>query len=160
MGEQSAYCKYDLGNQLDAEECVQDVFVKLWQNRTSINLSHSLSSYLYRAVKNRAINILESRYARKNSIIPLPPTSDLHTTGMSADAKLMEKELSDALDSAIDALPTKCATVFKLSKMQGLSNNQISLKMGIAQKTIEGHITRALKQISGHLFPEKSLHKK
>ncbi|BAV06958.1 RNA polymerase, sigma subunit, ECF family [Filimonas lacunae] len=141
-----AQATYDLQNEAEAEECVQDVFVKIWKNRASLTLRYQLSTYLYRAIKNQAINVLEARYAKRNQLLPLPA----HVPGgaaPSADAALLEKELMAALEAAIAALPEKCAVVYRMSRLEGKNNQQIASELGIAEKTVEGHITKAIKGI-------------
>lgn len=141
-----AQATYDLQDKDDAEECVHDVFIKLWKNRANITLNHKLSTYLYRAVKNQVINTLEKRFALRNKIACLTDISDNFVP--SADATIIEKELLAALEQAIDNLPDKCAIVYRLSRNGNKSNREISAQLGISEKTVEAHITRALKNIS------------
>jgi len=141
-----AQATYDLKNSDEAAECVQDVFVKLWHNRINISLNHKLSTYLYRAVKNQTINTLERRYAIRSNTARLIDIADNFVP--SADASLIEKELLAALENAIDTLPEKCAKVYRLSRNEHKANREISAQLEISEKTVEAHITRALKHIN------------
>ena len=141
-----AQATYDLKNSDEAAECIQDVFVKLWHNRNNINLNYKLSTYLYRAVKNQTINTLEKRYAIRANVSRLIDIAD--NFAPSADTSLIEKELLSALESAIDTLPEKCAKVYRLSRIEHKANREISAQLEISEKTVEAHITRALKHIS------------
>lgn len=147
---------YDLRHSAEAEECVQDVFIKLWNNRQSLSLHYKLSTYLYRAVKNQVINTLEKRYALKNTV-PSIQTNKTESFAPLPDALLIEKELLAALEKAIAALPEKCAVIYKMSRVDGKTNREISAELGIAEKTVEGHITRAIKQVSGSLSGSTAL---
>jgi RNA polymerase sigma-70 factor (ECF subfamily) len=141
-----AQATYDLKNSDEAAECVQDVFVKLWHNRVNISLNHRLSTYLYRAVKNQVINTLEKRYTLRNNVARIIKIADNFVP--SADTSLIERELLAALESAIDTLPDKCASVYRLSRNEHKANREISVQLEISEKTVEAHITRALKHIS------------
>lgn len=142
-----AQATYDLRNADEAEECVHDVFIKLWRNRANLNLQYRLSTYLYRAVKNQVINTLEKRHTLRNNLESTNINMQ-HDFAPSADALLIEKEMLAAMEAAIDLLPDKCAAVYRLSRLEQRSNREISLELGIAEKTVEGHITRAIKNIS------------
>lgn len=141
-----AQATYGLQNEAEAEECVQDVFVKIWNNRASLSLKFKLSTYLFRAIKNQVINVLEKRYALRNQLVPLSQEADV-SSAISADAGLLEKELLAALEAAVAALPEKCGIVYRKSRFEGKTNQEIAQEMGISEKTVEGHITKAIKEI-------------
>lgn len=141
-------------NRLDdpetAEECVQDVFFRLWQRRESLALSHSLATYLAVAVKYRVINVMDKQYRLRNRI----EQSYIGTTeasSLSAEDYLLEKELMERIAASVNKLPEKCRIVFKLSREQGLTHKQIAAELDIAEKTVEAHISKALKDIRGDL---------
>lgn len=141
-----AQATYDLQNESEAEECVQDVFVKIWNNRATLSLRFKLSTYLYRAIKNQIINVLEKRYAKRNQLLPLPADLDVGSV-LSADSVLLEKELLAALEAAVAALPEKCGVVYRMSRFEGKTNQEIARELGISEKTVEGHVTKAIKDI-------------
>jgi len=145
-----AQATYDLQNEAEAEECVQDVFVKIWNNRKSLSIRYKLSTYLYRAIKNQVINTLEKRYAKRNQLSSYPADSTV-SMEPAADAAMLEKELLTALEAAIDALPEKCSIVYRMSRIEGQNNQKIAAQLGIAEKTVEGHLTRAIKDIRSNL---------
>ncbi len=141
--------KWDLRDQVDAEDCVQDVFIKLWNCRTGLTLRHKLSTYLYRAVKNQTINLLVKRNAKYNHL-PFNEANGNELFSPSADTSLLEKEMLQTLEAAIDALPDKCSKIYRLSRIEGRSNREIAAQMDVAEKTVEGHITRAIKQVAAY----------
>lgn len=142
-----AQAKWDLRDEQDAEDCVQDVFIKLWNCRTGLTLRHKLSTYLYRAVKNQTINMLAKRNTKRNHM-PFEEAPAMEIFSPAADSSLLEKEMLQILEAAIDALPDKCSKIYRLSRIEGQSNKEIATQMDIAEKTVEGHITRAIKQVS------------
>lgn len=145
-----AQARWDLHDEVEAEDCIQEVFIKLWNCRQGLTLKHKLSTYLYRAVKNQTINMLEKRYARKNQV-PVNAMQTVQLFSPAADESLLEKEMLQILESAIEALPEKCSRIYKMSRMDGKSNKEIAEKLDIAEKTVEGHITRAIKQVSTYI---------
>lgn len=144
-----AQAKWDLRDEVDAEDCVQDVFIKLWKCRAGLTLRHKLSTYLYRAVKNQTINMLAKRNSKRNHITFEDATGS-EIFSPAADSSLLEKEMLEILVAAIDALPDKCSKIYRLSRIDGKSNKEIATQMDVAEKTVEGHITRAIKHIAAY----------
>ena len=134
--------------EMEAEECVQDVFISMWQRRTSLVLKYSLSTYLWVAVKYQVINRLSSRNAKRN--LKTTVLKDEHTVA-AADEVLLERELKALIEQSVQELPEKCAMVFRLSREEGKSNKEIARALDISEKTVEGHITRAIKHIRTNL---------
>lgn len=132
-----------------AEEIVQDVFERLWVRRAEVTIEHSISTYLYSAVRYRCINYLKSR------IRDFVYEDDL-TTLDNADKntpydELVYKELEEALKVSIETLPEQCRLIFSLSRNSGLSNPEIAEQLGLSAKTIENQMTIALKKIRAFL---------
>lgn len=139
-----------LDDEQEAEECVQDVFVSLWKRRSQLELRYQLSTYLWMAVKYQVINRLDKRYAKRS----------LQTTGMpdnepavipSGEALVFEKELLERIEQAIGQLPEKCRIIYRMSREEGKTTREIARQLNISEKTVEGHITRALKDIRKYL---------
>jgi RNA polymerase sigma-70 factor (ECF subfamily) len=133
-----------LGIEAEAEECVQDVFVSLWRRRHEIELRYSLSTYLWVAVKHQVINRLDNRYAKRTL-----RTTELvdETIVPSSEEQLLEKELREQIAATVSRLPEKCRMVYHLSREEGKSNKEIAEELNISEKTVEGHVTRALRDI-------------
>ena len=139
-----------LDNHEEAEECVQDVFFRLWQRREDLQLSHSLVTYLAVAVKYRVINAMDKLYRLRNRWES--SYADLAKYEVfSAEDYLLEKELKEQIAGSINKLPEKCRIVFKLSREQGLTYKQIAADLDISEKTVEAHISKAMKDIRGNL---------
>lgn len=133
-----------LGVEAEAEECVQDVFLSLWKRRSEIVLKHSISTYLWVAVKHQVINRLDARYA-KRTLRTTELVDDLLTP--SSEELLLEKELREQINQTVARLPEKCRMVYHLSREEGKSNKEIARELNISEKTVEGHVTRALRDI-------------
>jgi RNA polymerase sigma-70 factor (ECF subfamily) len=135
-------CRY-LKDPVQAEEIVNDVFMKIWTDGPSIHIDSSLKSYLYKAVINRSLNALN-----KNKREPVRlEISDIQNEGYEI-SQMEENELMLKLYAAIDGLPEKCRQVFELSRFEELKQQEIADRLGISIKTVKNHITIALKQLS------------
>ena len=139
-------CKY-LKDPAQAEEIVNDVFLKLWQDGEQITIETSLKSYIYRAVINRSINALN-----KNKREILFITDPDIVSGESYEMRQMEEnELMVRLYAAIEKLPDQCRRVFEMSRFEELKQQEIADRLGISIKTVKNHITIALKQLNKSL---------
>lgn len=131
-----------------AEEVVQDIFFALWQRRGSLDIKYSLSTYLAVAVKYRIINLMDKQYRLRNKEKLLPPAVESEA---SIEEYIFEKELWERIEASIKQLPSKCQIVFRMSREKGMSNKQIAAELDIAEKTVEAHMSKALRDIRGNL---------
>ena len=138
-----------LKDQAEAEEVVQEVFYSLWKRRETLEIKYSLNTYLSAAVKYRVINKQSRSYTKSLDVAPLNqmPEQGIDSTQL----WFSERELKRQLDHHIEQLPEKCRLVFKLSRTQYLSNAEIARVMDVSEKTVEAHITRALKILKDKL---------
>lgn len=130
-----------------AEEVVQEVLIKLWDRRAQLQIQ-SLPDYLATAVKYTVFRALH-RQKRKEEItqqvIRLNDQYDLD------EERIYARFLQEYINGEVEKLPEKCQLVFKYSRHQGMSIIQIAQKLNIAEKTVETHLTKALKFIRGSL---------
>lgn len=140
-----------LNNVQDTEECVQDIFCSIWLRKESLFLRYSLGTYLSAAVKYRVINILDRRYRKRQKIAEADPHY-FNIFSPSAEVALLEKELVHRVELSIARLPEKCRIVYKMSRYEGKTHRQIAQELNISEKTVNNHLTKALKYISGNLL--------
>lgn len=142
-------CGFALGYLKDkdhAEDIVQELFVRLWQDRESLSIQASVKSYLFTAVRNRCLNAL----VVKKRMRPL----DEKMEAMPAGEEREENELSERMarvQAAIEALPTERRKVFRLSRNEGLKYHQIAERLDISVKTVENQMGKALKSLREEL---------
>lgn len=129
----------------EAEEMVQNAFLTIWEKRASLEVHTSLKSYLYRAVYNSSLNhVKHLKVQQKHEAFYRNTTTLEHENAIE---QLMENELHALAQKAIEELPSQCRMVFKLSRYENLSYNEIAEQMNLSVKTVENHIIRALKAL-------------
>ena len=129
------------------EDVIHDTFADLWNKQQDIDVQ-SVKSFLRGAVVNKCLAII-----RKESRIDLVEdhSHDLSSSEPSADQYIDRDNLEKEIHTIIDELPEKCGQVFKLSRLEGKSHQEISEAMGISKKTIENHMTKALRTLRDQL---------
>ncbi len=133
-----------VGDMNKAEDIVQDMFVKLWDERNKVNPDKSVKSYLYMMVKNHSLEILRRDGIGDKIAHDLFKSESEEQTSFD-DTEIEKYELLDQIYVSIRQLPPKCGEVFTLSKVNGLSYIQISEQLSISVKTVENHMGKALK---------------
>ena len=133
-----------------AEELVQEAFLELWRRRERLTADGSPQAYLFRSVRNRALNELRHRRVVERS----EPAALLETEPpRRADVQVMEGEIGDAVRRAIAELPPRRREVFELSRLHGLSYAEIAATLGITVKGVEAQMGKALKTLREQLAP-------
>ncbi|MDR2914414.1 MAG: RNA polymerase sigma-70 factor [Tannerella sp.] len=147
-----AYAYKIVNDHQEAEDIIQDVFLSLWINKDTFNYDQPIKPYLFKAVYNRSINYLK---ARKPSIdITASDAGQLLSDEIISshqEESLLLKETSEQIKNFIETLPAQCKKIFKLSRISGLKNKEIAKTLNISKKTVESHISKALKDLRTHL---------
>ena len=134
-----------------AKEIVQDLIVNVYEKRESLNINTSLSSYLYRAVRNRSLNYINAQKHKAKYSQHMMYTAD--NSENSVESIMSKAELETALFAAISELPPKCRMIFKLNRFEGLSNSDIAEQLELSKRTVETQISKALKILRSKLQP-------
>lgn len=143
----------------EAEEIVQSIILKLWEQKENLEAIQSMKSYLYRSVKNTCLNYikhqkLENKYKEK-------AWTDLKQIETEFIDPYHNTELETQINQAINELPERCREVFELSRFEGKKNKEISEHLDISIKAVEANITRALstlrKKVAEYMQTEKPL---
>lgn len=134
----------------EAEEIVQDVFLKLWDERDEIEIHTSLKSYLMNCVKNRCFDYIKHQRVVEKYNERIAKSQEQYTA--EADKYLILSELQKQINSTIDLLPPTCKIIFNMSRIDGMKNREIAEELKISVKTVEANIGKALKTLRIHLI--------
>lgn len=131
-----------IDNAQEVEDLSQNVFVKIWLMRTTLPEIKSFGAYMYRMARNAALD-----YCRRHKVnMPLSESYD-DSYVSEVDEEFFAREAQAQMERRLASLPEKRREVFRLSRTEGLSNEEISEKLGISKKTVENHINHVLKDL-------------
>jgi RNA polymerase sigma-70 factor (family 1) len=138
-----------------SEELVEDVFVKIWANRSHITEIDNLTVYLYVAVKNKALNIL-SQKAKELIAAPFDYL-DLPVDEFATDPYdlMITSEIMTRMHRVIENLPPRCKMIFKLIREDGLKYKEVAEILNISVNTIDAQIAIAVKKLCSALQVDK-----
>ncbi len=136
-----------IDNEID--DILQEVFVKIWLNRQKIGNAETFNAYIFTITKNEVLNLI-----RKN-LRDQTFRDQLFFRSVAEEYQLENQvefeEIKARIDQIVANLPEKRQQVFILSRTKGLSNREIAQQLNISEKTIEDHITHAIKYIKNSM---------
>ena len=138
------YASHYLNDDSLSEEVVQELFVKIWEKRKSLDIDTSVKSYLFRAVRNGCLNQIQHDKVVKLHANKL---KEALTTDDPADDYLITPEMILRLEEGINSLPEKRREIFRLSREEGLKYREIAEKLNISVKTVEAQMGLALQTL-------------
>lgn len=142
------FCIRFVADQDIASELVQEFFVKLWTSRDKLNINTSFESYMMRCIQNNAITYINKE--RNHSEINLKVYTE---EGEACDPsqELQSKNLETAYRKLLATMPEKRRLVFQASRFDGMKYAEIAEKYDLSQKTVEAHMSAAIKQLKDGL---------
>jgi RNA polymerase sigma-70 factor (family 1) len=132
-----------------AEELVQDVFVKVWENRRNLNPTLSFKAYLFKIAENHVLDSFRKAAREKNLKEQL--LMQAHYSHNRTEESLLYQEYEWLANQAIDLLPPQRKRIFELCRLEGHSYDQISEGMRISKSTVSDHMVKAIKFIRKYL---------
>lgn len=144
-----------LKNDEQTEEVVSDVFISIWIKRSEINIHTSLKSFLYKSTRNAVISSIRKR--RYELIYDI--YDNIKKDNVTPETLLLNKELEDAVNNLLGGLPKVSGLVLRMKKIDGLRYKEIAEILNISEKTVENHISKALKKIRSLLEQKPELEK-
>ncbi|MBK1440207.1 RNA polymerase sigma-70 factor [Parapedobacter sp. ISTM3] len=139
-----------LGSAEEAEECVQNVFVGLWNRRETIQLSHTLNTYLSVAVKYQSLSAM-ARNQRRQEVVHQEEWTD-PMEAVSPESAFIAKELRQRIEQSINRLPPQCQLVFRMSREQDMSVKAIAEALNLSENTVKMHLKNANKKLRNDLL--------
>ncbi|WP_367997930.1 RNA polymerase sigma-70 factor [Zobellia uliginosa] len=143
-----------LGSEQEAEDVVQSLFLKVWERKHNFGEVTNLNNYLFTMTKNACLDQLKhekvkdlfsKNYSEKKKAIQNQFIMD------ETASSILEKDLEKRIKLAIEALPQKCKNVFMKSRVEGMNHSEIAKALDISKRTVDNHISNALKHMRLHL---------
>lgn len=137
----------------DAENIVHDIFLQLWEQKTSLTNHVNISGFLFISLKNRCIDFLRRKTMERNAVNELQSeylrSLKLKFESLEAlDNKLLTSpDIETIIQNAIDNLPPKCREIFVMSKMEGKKQKAIAEELHISVNTVENQMAIAYKKL-------------
>jgi RNA polymerase sigma-70 factor (family 1) len=132
------------------EEIVQEVFCKLWLNRTAITHVNNIEAYLFSIARNKTIDFLR-RLAMETKIIQNLSTQ-LTELENAVDEKLNADALLILINEALSGLSVQKRQIFELSKIQGFSHDEISEQLQLSKSTVKNHLSETLRHLKKYML--------
>jgi len=130
-----------------ATEIVDEVFVKIWKQRTNLPQVENLKTYLYTATKNTSLNYL-SRKANEQLTEPFDFINIELQPEQNPDEQMITAEIMQRIREAVDQLPPRCKMIFKLVREDGLKYREVADILNITVNTVDAQMVIAVKKIS------------
>lgn len=131
------------------DDIIQEVFIKIWQNRKNIKNTATFNSFIFTITRNLLLNELRSRLNNEKT------RDEIRNLSIAQEYSSLEEieynDVKEKVEQLIDTLPERQKEIFVLSRTEGLSHKEIAEKLGINTKTVEYHITLAVKYLKDNL---------
>lgn len=140
----SSLCLYSYGitgNKDVAEEIIQELFYKIWKERDTLQILHSLKSYLYGAVRNQSLRYCEQHAVRERHRQHVMATHKEYPDNTPHE-EMEYRELEEIINRALSKLPERRRIIFRMHRIEGLKYKEIADKLSLSVKTIEAEMTK------------------
>jgi len=137
----------------DAKEIVQEIFIALYERRSELVIKSNPKSYLFQAVRNRCLNKLATMKTEQEKKMAYQEET---SSSYAFSDPLEAAEFEARLFQLIAGLPPACQSVFRMSRFEGKSNAEIAESLEISKRTVETHISKALRLLRKALYGGKS----
>ncbi len=144
-----AFARGMLKDEGAAEDIIQNVFMKIWIHREALDETMSIKNYIYVLSKREIFNHLRTKY--NTHVVLTEDMMMLEQSSPSEEVPADYRELREAVQSVINAMPPKRRSVFCLSRFKSLTNQEIADRLGISIRTVEKHIELALRMFKEQL---------
>lgn len=141
----SYFCLSLLKSKEEANDIVQEIFIRIWESRSFINPELSFSSFLYTMARNRIMNYYRDMDI-DTKVKEILATREI-TVEETTESHIIYSEYQEILQAAIEQLPPQRKKIFNMSRIENMSHKEIATELGISVNTVQEHISEALKFI-------------
>lgn len=150
------YCRLFIHDQAQANDLVQECFIRLWEKRSTIKTTHSVENLLFVMLRNRCLNFLRDQKLHniENNIQTIAENEIQHLYQLDflgEEELSLEEQLIAAIRQSVEKLPEKRKIVFTKAKIEGKKNKDIANELGISVKAVEKHLHQAKEQIRNEM---------
>ncbi|MFT5164976.1 MAG: RNA polymerase sigma factor (sigma-70 family) [Saprospiraceae bacterium] len=142
-----------VGNVAEAEDVVQEVFIKVWNKRSEVESFNNLEAWCMTLTKNLSIDKLRSKHRRVDA---LPDTYDMPSQAASPYQTTVANDTISRIEKMMAGLPDKQRMVMQLRDIEGMSYNEISEILNITLDQVKINLFRARKDIRSQLLNSES----
>jgi RNA polymerase sigma-70 factor (ECF subfamily) len=134
-----------LGNEEDAKDMLQDIFIGIWKNRMRIVIDENATPYLFTALKYAILKKIE----RDHTIGKIHPLNfdNIENLEITHEELVHLKQMEKAINNAIDQLPKRMKEVYQLSRQKYLKNKEIAAQLNISEQTVKNILSEAMKRL-------------
>jgi RNA polymerase sigma-19 factor, ECF subfamily len=138
-----------LKSEEDAKDVVQEVFINIWEKRSTLKEDTRFDSFLFTITKNSIISTFRKKISEKDYLNHLKGVviKNAFDTAAQVDYDMLTEQVGEV----VKQLPPVRKQVYTLSRESGMSNKEIAARLNISQKTVEDHMTKALRFIREHM---------
>ncbi len=130
-------------NEEEAYDMAQDIFYKVWVNREKMGEVRSLKAYLFTMARRMIYNHYEHNLVKEKYTISQVDQPEIY----SPEQDMFAKDLSLLIDLVISQMPEQRQRIFKMSRKEGFSSDEIASRLNIHKRTVENHISNALRDL-------------
>lgn len=133
-----------LDDLLLCEDIVQELFIRLWDKRDTLNLTHSLKAYLFASIRYEVFRQIKQKFQTESL---LNPDELNYVEKYNPQNQLELNELMEGVERIVIELPERCREIYQLSREKQLTHKEIADYLKISTKTVENQLTIALRRI-------------
>ncbi len=136
------FCEHLTANSEISKGLVQNIFLSIWERKDQLSIRQEAENYLFGAAKLKVAEFFRNKSIRKANFDKA--SANWKSSENTTENAITQNELSHVIAKLVNAMPSQCKMVYKLSRENGLRNLEIANRMAISEKTVENHLTRAL----------------
>ena len=141
-----------LKNNADAEELVQDVFLKIWEKRDMLDESKNIKSFIFKVAVNTIYDFI--RHKNIENAFNDYTRANFETNSDNTWHMVIYDEMQENLQKLVAQLPGQQQKIFQLSKEEGLTSEEIAVKLNLSKRTVDNHLYRAVSFLKEHFKKE------